>query len=226
MGANGRHLRTNHARLPGAEWHWDAPESPVSVQERMQRLELSLQGRKPHQPVGLGRVHVTGPRVGRRMEPVCLDGDEAGLVCGTTRRPNPAGDPQVPGGRSTPAAHPLNRCQAHRDAAVGLDPIAGLARDQARRYNLAIVAGSDNPAVYSAAGGSRFVGEARGLSVRDLELADQPLERGLPVREDPPMLRLLATRPHTHRRDRDLADVQSRVCPVLGARPAPRRFWP
>lgn len=35
------------------------------------------------------------------------------------------------------------------------------------------------------------------------------------------MLRLLATRPHNHRRDRDLADVQSRVCPVLGARPAP-----
>lgn len=163
IGANVRHLGTNYIRLPGEEWHRDAPESPVSVQERMQRLELSLQGRKPHRPIGLGRVHVALPCVGRRMEPVCLDGDEAGLVCGTTRRPNPVGDPPVPAGRSTPATHPLKRCQAHRGAAVGVDPIAGLARDQAWRYHLAIVAGSDNPAVCSAAGGSRFVGEARGL---------------------------------------------------------------
>ena len=71
-------------------------------QARMQRLELSLQNHKLYQLVGLGRVHVTLPRVRRRREPVCLGRDEAGRICDTARPPNPVRNPPVLTGQPTP----------------------------------------------------------------------------------------------------------------------------
>lgn len=59
-----------------------------------------------------------------------------------------------------------------RVAAIRLDPIPGLTRDKARRYDLAVVAGLANLSVDAVPARARFIGEAQHLSHRSLKAAD------------------------------------------------------
>ena len=66
--------------------------------------------------------------------------------------------------------------KCHRVAAIRLDPIPGLARDQARRHDLAVVAGLANLSVNAVAARARFIDEAQYLSRRSLKVVDEFLQ--------------------------------------------------
>ena len=109
-----------------------------------------------------------------RLHVLARTGQIAHRLLVTSRHPHRR---QLPG--------PVKTCQAHRVAAIRHHPIPRLARDQARGYDLAVVAGLGNLAIHSVAAGTRFIGKAQRLSVRSLQTTDQSLERGLRFGRNP-----------------------------------------
>ena len=79
--------------MPQEKRHQHAPEAAIAIQERMQRLEFSVEDCELYQGVGRSAVDIALPRTHCLGKFVCPDRHKRGLIDRAAGRSDPVGDP-------------------------------------------------------------------------------------------------------------------------------------